>query len=322
MPSILFASNSVSHFPGSELRNTPWGYDMDRVPYAIYTPPETFCSTPIFGPTSTGETWIHFRHGAEEFHQNVSEPICEIVDESGNRIAYLSVRDLNTYGYRLDIEAEGQEAFITRWMPVLDQQMRTFDIQVKSSGVLLEVRVYINEILVLTRSLSVTAEVVPRFLRIGGHSGFSNDAYGGLYSEIIVADGDTRNSRLDLLRPVAAGAYNNWNGPISSLADDDPTTGMTTTLPNQNQSTVLTPYTGATNISNIVQVTTSVRGINSPAGLQHLIRMGGVDYTSGTFPIPYAKEFQVTDWKINPATSQPWEASDLSGTEFGFRSIA
>lgn len=81
---------------------------------------------------------------------------------------------------------------------------------------------------------------------MGGHE------HGLYFSEVIISDSDTRNARLDLLRPVSAGAYENFDGPLSSLADDDPTTGMTTTLPDQSQSTILSDYAGANNISNVV----------------------------------------------------------------------
>lgn len=319
MGKILFASNSVSHFPGSSPQNNDWSYDEDRVPYSIFMPPATVASTPLLPASTTQETWFHFRCGSAQWYTNNYEPICEITDVSGDRIAYLSCRDNGSYGYDLFLHTDTQNGYDRKWIPVAQHQMRTFDIHIQHTDILLKATLYINEVKVGEISFSTTSEIVPRFLQIGGHYG-TNDQYGAYYSEIIVSDSDTRNARLDLLRPVSAGAYGNWNGPLSSLADDDPTTGMTTTLPNQIQSTILTPYTGANNISNIVQVTTTVRGINSPPKMDHLIRMSGIDYFSPEFDIPYAKDFQVTDWVENPATSQPWAASDLTASEFGFRS--
>lgn len=321
MPNILFASNSISHFPGSYARNEEWSFDANRVPYAVYIPPATIASTPVFPASTTNETWFHFRAGAFYWYVNNLERICEIVDIEGKRIALLACHDRTSQGYHLDVVTDTQTDQLVKWIPVANAQLRTFDIRVRHTALELQVDLYINELLLLTKTFSVAAEIVPRSIRMGGATGDHNDV-GLHFSELIVSDSDTRNARLDLLRPVSAGVYENWDGPLSSLADDDPTTGMTTTLADQSQSTILTPYTGANNISNVVQVSTTVRGINSPEHLQHLIRMSGVDYLTADFTLPYAKDFQVTDWKLNPATSLPWAATDLDNVEFGFKSIA
>lgn len=324
MPNILFASNSVSHFPGSKIGGDAWAFDSNRVPYAIEMPILTVASTPIFAETGTEETWVHFRVGSPTWWVNSDEPICELVDGNGDRILQLSYYNRSADGWYMRTIMDGTSFSDRRYVPFGNYQLRTIDIQVKLGVLNAEFRVYVNELLLHERSYPYNPanKRNPRFLWIGGNNGGNDPTRYSLYSEIIVADGDTRNARLDLLRPVAAGAYGNWNGPISSLSDDDPTTGMTTVSPNQNQSTILTPYTGANNISNIVQVTTAIRGLNAPENLQHLIRMSGVDYLTSNFPVGFSKEYQVTDWTQNPATSQPWAATDLANVEFGFRSIA
>lgn len=324
MPNILFASNSVSHFPGSVIGAPAWSFDNNRVPYSIGVPLYTLVSSPIIeDPGVTNTWWFHFRCGAEQWYLNNEETLAEIIDSVGNSILRISYHNRNTEGYHMYLSVDGISYTQVRGnIPWGNNQLRTFDIRYEFNGVNIIVGVYVNELLLYEWDLPVASYKRPTNLVLGGAIGLS--AIGKqYYSEIIVADGDTRNSRLDLLRPTAVGAYSNWNGPVASLSDDDPTTGMTTTLANQNQSTVLTPYSGANNISNIVQVTTTVRGINAPENLRHLIRMSGVDYLStDTYAIPFEKDFQVTDWAQNPATSLPWAATDLVNTEFGFRSLA
>lgn len=321
MPNILFASNSVSHFPGSLIGAPAWSYDANRVPYSIEVPLETPVTSPAIPDSTTDEWWFHFRCGSTLWYINNEEPICEITDDVGNRIMALFLYDRTTEGYHTYVEVDGSSYLNVRYVPVLDNQVRTYDIQIKGTGLTFEVRVYANEALIETISVAVAGWPRPKYMTLGGAEG--NGPNGVQYfSEIIIADGDTRNARLDLLRPTAVGAYGNWDGPVISLSDDDPTTGMTTTSPEQSQSTILTPYTGANNISNIVQITTSVRGINSPANLQHLIRMSAVDYLTPSFAVPFSKDYQITDWAENPATSLPWAASDLTGAEFGFKSKA
>lgn len=324
MPNILFASNSVSHFPGAEVGGDPWAFDADRVPYSIEMPIATVASSPKIKETTTEETWFHFRVGSSYWYENADEPIAEIVDISGIRICKLSYYNRGTDGWILRSEMDGSSYTDKRYTPLLKNALRTIDIQIKLGVLQAEFRVYVNELLLLERSFPYNQANArkPRYVWIGGAQANDIVTRTTQYSEMIVADADTRNARLDLLRPIAAGAYNGWDGPLVSLSDDDPTTGMTTLDPNDLQSTVLTPYTGANNISNIVQVTSTVRGINSPANLQHLIRMSGVDYLTSSFAIPFSKEYQVTDWNQNPGTTSPWSASDLASIEFGFKSIA
>lgn len=316
MPNILFASNSISHFTGTLPKSEEWSFDSKRVPYSLGTPANTQVSSPKFPASESGVTWFHFRHGATSGTIWKDNEICRILDKDGKILIQFSLYSGEYTDYRCIFNAGGQSINKTQRIPWQASQMRTFDIKWACSDLLAEMAIYVNEMLLYTHSLSVTAKQYPRFLVLGGSDKEAR------FSEIIIADGDTRNARLDLLRPIAAGAYGNWNGQLSSLADDDPTTGMTTTLPDQFQSTILTPYTGAYNISNVVQVTTTVRGINSPENLEHFIRMSGIDYPSDSFVIPFEKDYQVTDWKLNPATSAPWDADDLTGTEFGFKSLA
>lgn len=328
MPNILFASNSISHFPGSQIGSLEWAFDSRRVPYSIKFPLETVGASPAFTESSTDETWVHFRVGAKVWWTNSDNPLIEIVDINGGRICQLSFRNRPENGWTLRTAIDGNTFSDVRYVPFLGASLRTIDIQIKLGTLQAEFRVYVNELLLIERSFAYNQLNArkPRFIWLGGASqGTGNDSlsdYEPHYSEIIIADGDTRNARLDLLRPVSAGVYGNWDGPLVSLSDDDPTTGMTTVSPNQTQSTILTPYTGANNISNIVQVTTTVRGLNSPTKLRHLIRMSGVDYLTPDFDVPFSKEYQVTDWTQNPATSAPWAATDLTNVEFGFRSIA
>ncbi len=325
MPNILFASNSISHFPGSTIGSADWSFDVNRVPYSIETPYLTKCGSPPLplSPDNTQEWWFHFKNGSEQWYLNSDDPIIEIVDVNGARILELSMYNRSGEGYHTRYTVDGSSYTNTQSLPIADDMMRTYDIMIKDDGLNWRAEVYVNELLVENISLPVNNFIDPARFNIGGHEGNNNTGTTKyFYSEIIIADGDTRNARLDLLRPVAVGAYGNFNGPVLSLSDDDPTTGMTTVSPDQNQSTILTPYSGATNISNIVQITTSVRGINSPTQLQHLIRMSAVDYLTPSIAVPFTKDYQVTDWDLNPATSQPWAAADLVSAEFGFKSIA
>lgn len=320
MANILFASNSVSHFPGAEIGTDTRTWDTNRVPYSIETQTALPVSSPLIPETTTDETWYHFRHTASSFYLDERVPIVELVDATGVPILLLRYYR-RAQEYELVSTIDNTSFSQVRVIPMQSYQLRTYDLQVLRTNLNTTLRVYMNENLLIEEIRNVnTKDPEPRYMAFGG-ADYENAVH--FYSEIIVADGDTRNSRLDLLRPVAAGAYGQWNGLLSSLADDDPTTGMSTTLDNRKQSTVLTPYTGAENISNVVQVTTALRGVNSPTKLNHFLRLSTVDYPQATdFDVSTSKEFQVTDWRINPATSLPWSSDDLDSIEFGFESKA
>lgn len=328
MPNILFASNSVSHFPGAVIGAPVWSFDSNRVPYSLEVERQLKISSPeIPDPGAVNTWWFHFRVGSDFWYINNNEQFFEITTEDGTSIYRISFHDRvnDGEGFHFDLTADGTDyAEVRGFIPWGNNQLRTVDVRYEFNGVNLIVQTYLNELLLHTFDLPVATYFRPSRLLLGGAVGVDQAPNGTqFFSEIIVADGDTRNARLDLLRPTAVGVYGNWEGPVVSLSDDDPTTGMTTTLPNQIQSTILTPYTGANNISNIVQVTTTVRGINAPTNLKHLIRMSGVDYLStDTYAIPFAKKYQITDWAENPATSSPWAATDLTNIEFGFESLA
>lgn len=320
MPKILFASNSISHFIGTSIANevgswTP--YDTKRVPYAIKSAPGLVATSPKFKPSTTTETWLRFTFGATRWDYNNNERIATLLDADGKEI--LNLQHYPRNGYYMYFNADGQSTTEIRGgIPFTYNQARVYDMRVVHDTANSKARaeIYMNELLLSSSEFTTANPPVPTSIWIGGHS------TAGYYSEIIVADGDTRNGRLDLVIPQAEGAYREWDGLLGALSDDDPTTGMTAVLADQKQTTIMTEYTGASNISNIVQVTTTVKGENAPEGLDHLVRVNGADHYSTEYPLVEAKEIQVTDWAINPATSQPWTSADLTNIEFGFRSKA
>ncbi len=220
MPNILFASNSVSHFPGSEIGPESWSFDSTRVPYSIECPNHTPCGSPAFEESTTDEYWFHFRHGSNRWVSNNDENIIEINDFDGNRIFQLSYQNRDIRGYSSRLTVDGTEFTNRRYYPMRINGLRTYDIQLKWTAMNAEARVYMNEILVETMIIARTSFVHPRKMIFGGRVGGShsnNFAGEDFISEIIVADGDTRNARLDLLHPVAAGVHGDWLGPIISI---------------------------------------------------------------------------------------------------------
>lgn len=315
MVKILFASNNIVHFPTAVPGSTVGTYNATRVPYAIRFEPFQVVNLPNFLPSTTDETWFHFD---------------QFVD-SGLLLAHQTLflyDDLGRLLYHYDRLGNGSDRSVlyngTSSVAVNHTAgsnsviLNTFDIQYLTNILGMEARVYLNGTLVGTVILNSNPNGYgkPVRFRLGGGTQIYR------YSQVLVADGDTRNARLNFLRPTGAGAYSNWQGIISSLIDEDNSTGLATIEANSKHSLPLSAYSGSVNISNIAIVTNTTRGINSPTKLKHLIRSGGVDYLSAELSIPQTLQYNITDTQINPATSLPWVSSDLSGIEMGFVSVA
>ena len=325
MPKILFASNNIAHWPTAVAGSVSGTFDSSRVPYSIAMSNNETLNSPQFIPSQGEETWFHFRiYNSGDASRYDSPILFRCYDIYGNTLVTLRKQD-DTPEYGIVGFAYDGNTSLTDTSSILltNNKIGFLDIKYTVTPLKIELKVYVNGALGLTILLNSNPNnyVAPVTFSLGCAftSSLSDIQH---ISEIIVADGDTRNARLNLLRPISAGAYEQWNGALASLADDDPTTGMTTIAPDQRQTVQLSAYTGATNISNFVIVSQTTRGQNSPTGLRHMIRLSGVDYNSPLIPVDYPLQYNITDFELNPATSLPWEGSDLSLIETGFLSVA
>jgi len=326
MPNILFASNNIAHWPTAVAGSVSGTFDSARVPYSIAMSNYETLNSPQFKPSTGDETWFHFRiynEGSADY--SGVQTLFKCYDIQGNTLVHIRKVEL-TYKYFLTAflyDGSGSSLNDDCTVPLTDSKVSFIDIKYTVTTLKIELKVYINGSLGSTILFNANPNnyVAPVTFSLG--CAFTKTLSETQHiSEIIVADGDTRNARLDLLRPISAGAYEQWQGSLAALADDDPTTGMTTIAPDQRQTVNLSAYTGATNISNFVMVSQTTRGQNSPTGLKHTVRLSGVDYDSATIPVGLPLQYNITDFQINPATSLPWEGSDLSLIETGFVSVA
>lgn len=325
MPNILFASNNIAHWPGVLAGSVVGTFDSSRVPYALAMSNYEQINSPVHVTSTGDETWYHFRFYWSGLDYNRADMLIQAYQPDSSNLAFVVTKDGGISTGRTQIYLYDGNTSITKVasLNLTQSKVNSVDVRYNANPLGLELDLFINGTLAANVSLASNPNsyVAPDRFSMG--CAFTDNLTDKQYvSEIIVADADTRNARLDLLRPVAAGAYEQWGGLLSALADDDTTTGMTAISPSQRQTVTLEPYNGATNISNIVSVSQTTRGLNSPTKMRHTIRMGGVDYDSADIDLPYALEYSITDWKINPATSLPWDSSDLSGVETGFMSVA
>lgn len=324
MPNILFASNNIAHFPTSVSGSLAGTFDDSRVPYSIALSNHELVNSPIFVPTTNENTWFNFRTYSNTTDDNHDTTYFQCYDASGNLLVelkkLLSTDDLLSRVI-LHNGTTTNEADST--IPMTLNKMNIVSIHLRVTSLLIELDLYINQSLSASVAFASNPNSFGDPVRFSIGSAFVDSPTDTqYYSEIMVADGDTRNGRLDLLRPDATGANSDWLGSLGVLADDDTTTGLTTVSAAQRQTMLMTAYTGAANISNFVSVSSTTRGANSPTGLQHTVRLSGINYDGAVHPIDFALSYQLTDFNVNPATSLPWHGDDLSLIETGFVSVA
>lgn len=321
MPNILFASNNLAHWINSVSSTNAATFDTTRVPYSIELMFEETMTSPEFTPAAGEVTWLHCRTYMSSSYISGRALLFKAYDINGN--ALFEVTKLyNQTRLLCDIAlyTGGNAVLSVTTFTFNKSRINNLDFRYEATGSLLKMGIYINGGLagVVEQASNSSGFGQPAYFTVG--AAFTSSG-GGLqmFSEFIVADGDTRNARMNLLRPVATGGESDWVGPASNLADDDPTTGITTILANERHSLTLEAYSGASNVSAVVIATQSLAGAGGPLNMRHSVRMGGVNYDGpADFPLNDTMKYHLTDFKTNPATSIPWVGGDLATMEMGF----
>lgn len=319
MPNIIFASNNIAHWPSISESTDSARFDNTRVPYSIAFEYEETATSPIFTPVAGAVSWVHFRSYMTARTTVDSDILIKAFDISGNPLFLLTkVSNTSAFVCRLRLYTGGADVDVNQSFPFNRHKINTIDVKYTNTDGALEAIMYVNG-----GQVAITNS--------GGTPGFGQIAYFSMgaafcstglqmnVSEILIADGDTRNARLNLLRPTAEGGETDWVGLVLDLADDDPTTGMTTTMVDQRQTVQVGAYTGANNVSAVVVASQSYAGVGGPMNMRHTVRMGAVNYDSDAdIPLTEALQYELTDYLINPGTSLPWTAADLAVMEMGF----
>ena len=143
------------------------------------------------------------------------------------------------------------------------------------------------------------------------------------YSELIVANFDTRNLRVGAYVPSADGTYTDGNGTYADI-DETSTDSAAITLGviGDKQSYAVTRY-GNPSIGGILAV--AVNGLVSSDGLRDLqagLRIGGVDYFSADLNLGLSPSATSVVWSAHPGTGGNLPQNPATDIEVIYKAVA
>ena len=194
------------------------------------------------------------------------------------------------------------------------------------------VRVYLNGTLVADTgaSVDVTTDAATALARVSVCSlvkQASGNTHG--WSELLVADVDTRGAALWTIAPAASGTTQLWTpntvGNINETGINDGTWVATPTAGQKSGWTVSTTVpTGSWSVLAIIQDARVSAGLSGPLHFEWYYRSAaGTDYTTGSeTPVTAFANFQHV-WNTDPATGIAWTtAAFAAGMNLGIASLA
>lgn len=152
-----------------------------------------------------------------------------------------------------------------------------------------------------------------------------NGLNGNAWSEVVVADTDTRSVCLWTLAPAAAGNTQSWTpntvGNINKTAINDASfisTSSNNALSEWTTGAAPSAPAGTYNVLAVVQEARVETSVSGPQHFDWLVRTGNTDNLAGNRkapPLSFAT-FGNQIWQTNPQTGVAWTMADLTATGF------
>lgn len=191
-----------------------------------------------------------------------------------------------------------------------------------------EVSIYINGSLLFTYTGNVTTNSVTSLGSVvfGGPVAVAVGRLDWGWSEMAVSPDDTRRViGIVTTAPSANGATDQWTGTASDISEivlSDVTVNYTDTAAFVQEYTISSLPSGVYGIMTVVSKLRAAAGAGAPQNIDHIVRIGGVDYASPDQSLTGAFAMSTYNWDTNPATGGGWTQAVLSAGTFnwGFRS--
>jgi hypothetical protein len=286
-------------------------------------PPANRLQTPAF--TSVGTVWLHSQVyvGINGGNAATTANVQAILLRSPDGLVRVMLRQTGTTG-QLKLSTRNAAGTITDVATatgVITQGQHAIDWQVAfATGS----TVYWDGTAILTYSGDLRTDAATQLNQVDlcslNNSNQNSNDIG--WSEVIVADTDTRSMALWTLAPQAAGNTQSWTpntvGNVNPVAIND--ASFISTAANN----ALSEWTGPTapppGVLNVLAVVQNARVQVQVTGPQHfdwLVRTAATDYLASAPQAPATAfgNFQHI-WPTNPNTSAAWQITDLTATGF------
>ncbi len=184
-----------------------------------------------------------------------------------------------------------------------------------------QILIYMNGLPLFSYSGDVTTDSVTSLCHVGTGVCGSTTAW---FSEMIVADVDTRNFSLQTLAPVANGNTHNWDtgspaaANVNEITLDDTTLDGSTTAGQIDQYTIPAPVSGSLSIMAVGISARMTKGTTGPSKMDLGVRSSGADYWSSDLTLITAWGNYQNWWSTDPATSAAWTGLP---TNIGLKSV-
>lgn len=140
------------------------------------------------------------------------------------------------------------------------------------------------------------------------------------FSEVIIADEDTRGMRVKTVIAAGDDAAHNWVGTYAEIDEyGDAADGIS--APSDGQTALFT-HTNDIALNNIHSFVIAGRiAAATPDGAQGLVRLDGTNYeTPFGADLAAGEQSRFAVFGTNPATGLPWTAADINSMSFGIKS--
>lgn len=198
---------------------------------------------------------------------------------------------------------------------------QTIDVKVDLSGTDIIIEYYIGEVLTYSATATKNGQSgIARFHLCNEDVANIGTNY-QYWSEVILADEDTRGMRVATLSPDGNGGETDWSGDFNDVLDASDGAFIASDTANERETFTLGAYNGPTSPSSIrtVAVKSVVRaGDSGPQNFKHLLRIGTTNYESSQ--LAGTNERKISFWDDDPSTSSPWNTTALASLEAGLKS--
>lgn len=146
-----------------------------------------------------------------------------------------------------------------------------------------------------------------------------------VFSQVIVANEPTIGWRLMTYYPSGAGSDSSWTGTYASIdetvtSDADFISSSVADQVSMFAGTYQSTVTGY--VPRAVVVTARAKkGASGPSQLQLALRVSGTNYFSSSKSLAVSYGAIVNVWETSPATTVDWTSAELTGLQFGVKSI-